>query len=349
MEKASDISILIALLPQYRLINSLYEQVADSLKLSFEYQCHITDFYNTFKDTQAFEKTVLNLLLAADKEKSATVINNLRTEINKNINIYIAHKELFDKTNTFEVCSSRHEPLYLEIEGQLKDTNKLWQELTQIRNSLESASWKNDNVAIQRLTKEEERVENLYRKEQEKLNGFYQLQKESDENAFQYIKNVFGEIFKLSSSFSSLLNNYFPVEKEKEEDATLISEPESISAESESASEQDIHPAIEPDMIFRTNMYNKFLLLEKKLITDKYLDENLNWKSVHDNGKSDIKRLVTFLMGLLDNKYFLPGKNTQIKTFFETRYHITIGQNFEPKRREPLLNNYKVVFYDYPF
>lgn len=349
MEKANDISILIVLLPQYRLINSLYEQVADSLMLSFEWQCHITDFYNTFKDTQAFEKAVLNLLLATDKEKSATVINNLRIEINKNINIYISHKEPFDKINTLEVCSNRNEPLYLEIEEQLKDTNKLWQELTQIRNSLESASWKNDNIATQRLTKEEERVENIYRKEQEKLNRFYQLQKESDKDAFKYIKNVFGKIFKLSSSFSSLLNNYFPVEKEKEEDATLISEAEPISTESEAASEQDIHPAIEPDMIFRTNMYNKFLLLEKKLITDKYLDENLNWTSIHDNGKPDIKRLVTFLVGLLDNKYFMAGRDPKIKTFFEIRYHIIIGQNFEPKRREPLLNDYKVVFCDYSF
>lgn len=349
MEKANDISILIALLPQYRLINSLYEQVADSLKLSFKWQCHITDFHNTFKDTQAFEKAVLNLLLATDKEKSATVINNLRIEINKNLNIYIAHKEPFDKINTLEVCSNRNEPLYLEIEGQLKDTNKLWKELAQIRNSLESASWKNDNVATQRLTKEEERVENLYRREQETLNRFYQLQKESDEDAFQYIKNVFGEIFELSSSFSSLLDNYFPIEKEKEEDASFISEPELIPAESESASEQDVHPAIEPDMIFRTNMLNKLLILEQKLIADKYLNEELHWLSAHENGKPDIKRLVTFLVGLLDNKYFLPGKDPKIKAFFEARYYITIGQNFERRRRESLFDDYKVVFYDYPF
>lgn len=32
-------SLLTDLLPQYRLINSIYEQVADSLKLSFESQC----------------------------------------------------------------------------------------------------------------------------------------------------------------------------------------------------------------------------------------------------------------------------------------------------------------------
>jgi hypothetical protein len=89
--------------------------------------------------------------------------------------------------------------------------------------------------------------------------------------------------------------------------------------------------------------------LEKKLIEDKYLNPELHWISVHENGKPDIKRLVTFLVGLLDNKYFLPGRDPKIKNFFESRYHITIGQNFERKRREPLLGDYKAVFHDYPF
>jgi hypothetical protein len=34
---------------------------------------------------------------------------------------------------------------------------------------------------------------------------------------------------------------------------------------------------------------------------------------------------------------------------FESRYHITIGQNFERKRREPLLGEFKAVFYNYAF
>lgn len=58
---------------------------------------------------------------------------------------------------------------------------------------------------------------------------------------------------------------------------------------------------IEPDMVFRTRMYEKFLALEQKLLNDKYLDTELHWISLHDNGKPDIKRLVMFLVGLLDN------------------------------------------------
>lgn len=207
--------MLVALLPKYRLLNSLCQQIADSLALSFDNQCYITDFYNEFKDEQALEKDLLNMLLSADKEKSAPLITNLRAEINKNIDIYIAHKELFNGIDTLKVCTDRHNPLRIEIAGQLKDTNILWQELTQARNSLESASWKNDKIAILRFTQEEERIESRYQKEQEKLDELYRQQKESDNYAFRYTNNMFGSIFELSSSFLSLLDNYFPVEKEK--------------------------------------------------------------------------------------------------------------------------------------
>lgn len=44
------------------------------MKLSYENQCSITDFYNEFKDNQHFEKSVLNILLSGDKEKSSPII-----------------------------------------------------------------------------------------------------------------------------------------------------------------------------------------------------------------------------------------------------------------------------------
>lgn len=70
-------------------------------------------------------------------------------------------------------------------------------------------------IATQRLTIEEERLENSYKKEQEKLEELYRKQKESNKNALQYTVNVFSSIHELSGSFLSLLENYFPIEKEK--------------------------------------------------------------------------------------------------------------------------------------
>lgn len=219
MKNASNISMLVTLIPQYRLLNSLYQQIVENLKLSYDDQRCITDFYNEFNDKQAFEKAVMNILLSTEKEKSTPIIVNLKTELCKNIDIYTANKDFFDGINTINVCAKRHNPLHIEIEGQLKDTNKLWQELTRVRNSLESANWKNDKMATLRLMEEEERLESLYKKEQEKLQSLYQRQNESDKNASQYIENRFEDISELSSSLSSLLDNYFPVEKEKKQTA----------------------------------------------------------------------------------------------------------------------------------
>ena len=319
------LSLLIDLLPKYRQLNSLYQKATDNSILNFEEQCSITDFHNEFKDTQFFEKAVLNLLLSADKERQMQIISNLRTEISKNIAIYTTHKELFDGIDTVKVCASRYNPLHIEIEEQQKDINKIWQKLIQIRNSLESASWNNDKITIQRLTNEEERLENSYKKEQTKIQILYKQKEESDKHAIQYSENQFGNIHELSQSFLTVINGYFPEKKEKTEG---------------NQTNQSELTEIEPDTIFRTRMYEKFLSLEQKLIRDKYRNNTLHWIAMHDNRKPDIKSLITFMVALLDNKYFLPNKDPKIKSFFESRYHINIGQNFERKRRESLIDEY---------
>ncbi|MFA7492220.1 MAG: hypothetical protein WCZ43_01730 [Proteiniphilum sp.] len=181
------ISLLTELLPRYRSVNILYRETVDKFVLSFDAQCTITDFYKEFNDVQAFEKAVMNILLSTDKEKSVLITSNLRTEIHKNIDIYTSNKDFFDRINAINVCAERHNPLNIEIDGQLKNTNKLWKELTQVRNSLESASWQDDKIATQRLTKEEERLEQTYKKEQEKLKILYEQQKESDNHASKYL------------------------------------------------------------------------------------------------------------------------------------------------------------------
>jgi hypothetical protein len=68
-----------------------------------------------------------------------------------------------------------------------------------------------------------------------------------------------------------------------------------------------------------------------------------------ENVFGSIYELGCSFIALMDNKYFLPGKDPKVKSFFESRYHIQIGQNFERKRREPLLNEYKAVFFEYQF
>ena len=106
---------------------------------------------------------------------------------------------------------------------------------------------------------------------------------------------------------------------------------------------------ISPEEVFRTRMYDRFRVLEDRLIQAGDLDKDLHWIALHKNGKPDIRRLVTLIVGLLDNDYFLPNRDVAIRLFFETRYHIIIGQNFEKKRREILREIYKTTFHDLTF
>jgi len=263
------LSLLTELLPQYRLLNSLCLNIVENSVLYFEEQCAITDFHNQFNDKTVFEKTIVNLILSTDKEKQQQIISNLKTEISKNIDTYTTHKDFFNEIDTRKVCTNRYNPIRIETEGQSEIVNKLWQELTLIRGNLESASWNNNKIKIQRLTQEEEKVEKLYKIEQEKLQELYQQQKESNNHAFRYTKNVFENIHELSLFHISLLNSYFSDERKNEIVPESVSEPE----------EQNIAgntTKIEPDMIFRIKMYEKFLILEQRLIKDNYLNTELH-------------------------------------------------------------------------
>ena len=156
-------------------------------------------------------------------------------------------------------------------------------------------------------------------------------------------KNYYRKIYDLSWAAASILDAYFPDEQKTDVAVDVPAkqqEPEELSKSGRT---------IAPDEIFRTRMYDKFREIEARLIRDKYLDENLNWMPRHKNDKPDIKKLVTLLAALIDNNYFLPNRDAGIKAFFEARYRLSIGQNFERKRREPLLGEYKAAFYNYPF
>jgi hypothetical protein len=143
-----------------------------------------------------------------------------------------------------------------------------------------------------------------------------------------------------------VLDNYSPIEKEK----TSEFEPTFVNTEISPELEPQIE--IEPTTIFKTNMYEKFLTLEQKLISDRFLDENNNWIYAKKNKKEPSKQiLATFLTGLLENNYFLPNKDSKIQDFFEDRYKINLGENFQPARRHQneYSKRYKATFYNYPF
>ncbi len=160
------------------------------------------------------------------------------------------------------------------------------------------------------------------------------------ENVAWIVKDYYTAICAASRSFVAILDSYFPIEEKKATAVPTMKESDEQPTEVKS---------ISADEIFRSRMFDKFRELEARLIKLGDFDDKLHWQAKHKNGKPDIKRLVTFLAGLLDNGYFLPNRDTAIKRFFEERYHLLIGQNFERRRREPLTKIYRSIFYDLPF
>lgn len=328
------------LLLLYREINTIVSTVIDDRDISFPEQCTLTNFYNSYKEKKAFEQMILDIVIAVDEQKCFLLLNQLHTEIVKNVSLYESSKDILDGIDIdglYNGVASRYDEL---IKQQSEITAEVRKELNTVNGSPEAIGFReHTKEEKQRLEREHDYLTKIYIEEKDKLESLYDEKRKLELEVAKYSKNIFAEISGLSRSFLSIVENYITVPvKEKKPEIEFIPEPQTQS-----------RTEINPDNIFRLKMYDKFLELERRLIKECDLDKNLHWIAKHKNDKPDIKRLVTFLTALEDNKYFIPGRDSRIKAFFESRYNITIGQNFEKKRREPLKSEYKAVFYEYPF
>lgn len=286
-------------------------------------------FYNKYGDAKVFQTNLLNLILASSIEKASIITIPLLVLLQENISRYKESKEVLKSLNCYNLVEQSlqyYKDKRVSLENDL-ELIKTYPYPTEVERQ----------ILIDETRKELSELSGEEEKERKRIAPFG--------------KNFFPGIYQLSKELAVYIDAYIPEGGNIAIDYSKISEHNSTSNIPE---KNDVKVEIEePDMIFKSKMYERFLILERKLVTDKYLKENpnkeLHWLSTHENGKPDIKQLVTFLVGLLDNNYFLPNKDPKIKTFFESRYHITIGQNFERKRREPLRNGYKIVFHDYQF
>ena len=128
-----------------------------------------------------------------------------------------------------------------------------------------------------------------------------------------------------------------------------INEVFKSASENTAKKEIELNQAIvREEQIFHSNMFSKLLLIEEYLIKDGFLNENLEWVTKL-NGKKDIKSLIAFLCILLEKEYFFSKRDIRIKRFFEERYEISLGENFQAARRQQYANEWKILFYNYPF
>ena len=248
------------------------------------------------------------------------VLTRLRDLIRENIHICETRKEFFRQVCFGDLCRLQEDYLFARKRTSLLSDRKLIEEYPYPTEREREELLRENRVELNELDNERA----AYRRE----------------NAGWIGMDYYTAIYEMSRFSTTVLDSYFPVEKK-----TITAAPTTI----ESADQPTEFKSISPDEIFRSRMFDKFRELEKRLVKSGDLGEDLHWQAKHKNDKPDIKRLVAFLAGLIDNDYFLPNRDTLIKRFFEERYRISIGQNFERRRREPLMKIYRTIFYDLPF
>lgn len=173
----------------------------------------ITDFYQKYKDTRVFEQAIINLILSTDKEKHLPLIQNLSTEVSKNLDFYNDNLDFLTNIDTHKICIQESKQFDKAIKYQSQKANEFWQELIVIRGNLESASFKGEQARTDQLMKEEESTNTLYKEEQRKLDLLYAQQRECQNKAFKYLDNVFYKVAELSKSFLTILASHTDTNK----------------------------------------------------------------------------------------------------------------------------------------
>ncbi|MDD2962116.1 hypothetical protein [Bacteroides sp.] len=333
---------IVEFLPLYRDVNRITSAVALGEAVSYAGQKTITDFYRQFSDAKIFERMVLEIVTQKERAISDLLLSSIKSEISAYGSMYRMTRLCLDALNPETVCRKESQRFDRGIRCQMEIANNYSKELNQINGSLDAIGYREHTPQEEeRLWQQHEYLTARYSEEKERLSSLYDQQREITTETSQYTENVFEMLYNLSLEFESIINKYLP---------TATSEP-SLEIKEQTAPTEELVQVnkIDPDTIFHAKKFEKFLVLEQKLIANQYLSPELHWVSTHENGKADIKRLIIFLTGLVENEYFLPNRDPKIKTFFEARYRIAIGQNFEKSRRKPYIGEYKMVFYDYPF
>lgn len=308
-------------------LTSLY----DSLNKRWQNDTCASDLYQSYRQSEYHEiyeklneyniESIILGIIANSLDKK--VLTRLRVLLYDNIQTYQTRQADFSSIDFSKIYSLHEEHLF---------TNKF----------ALLAKDKEDISNFSHPTEQEKEM--LLKENQQEKNLLENERSEYIRSNIWMLKDFYSFIYEITKSSISIIESYFPAETAF--DRTKCNQKEKDAVEPKPEAPQDI----DPDTIFRTGMFNKFLILEKRLIEDKYMDENLNWVAKLDTTKrTDIRTLIIFLVGLLDNKYFLPGKDPKVRTFFENRYNIKIGQNFEKSRRTELDNQYRITFLYYPF
>ena len=222
---------ILIMIPQYGELNRIYSDFIVSHTFSFDKQKFITNFYKQYNDTKAFEAAILELVLDKQKEQYTLILDSLRAEIEKNMMLYEKYPLLDDEIIS-RVCYHFADRYNIDIEEQLEVTQRLNKPLNEAYNRYDSIGYREHTAEEEKQAeKEYERCKAEYEKEKEELNRLYELQKQARKEAFQYIENCCGDIYKLSFHFMEILAKYIPVAKDKPDEPNKQETQQDVSKE----------------------------------------------------------------------------------------------------------------------
>ena len=222
---------ILIMIPQYGELNRIYSDFIVSHTFSFDKQKFITNFYKQYNDTKAFEAAILELVLDKQKEQYTLILDSLRAEIEKNMMLYEKYPLLDDEIIS-RVCYHFADRYNIDIEEQLEVTQRLNKPLNEAYNRYDSIGYREHTAEEEKQAeKEYERCKAEYEKEKKELERLYELQKQAKKEAFQYIENCCGDIYKLSFHFMEILAKYIPVAKDKPDEPNKQETQQNVSKE----------------------------------------------------------------------------------------------------------------------
>ena len=206
------------MIPQYGELNRIYAEIASGKGLSFEKQKFVSDFYNQYKDAQAFEASLVKLMLEVDADRYSLLLNSLKQEITSNVSMYNASQALFGNLDIQDVCRQYADRFDWSINGQMGVTKECNKELLEANGALEAVGFRvHDRQEEDLLERRYERCKLEYEQQKAKLDELYELKKQATEEVLQCLKNRFKDISELGSSLLSILEKYVADQKKKEE------------------------------------------------------------------------------------------------------------------------------------
>ncbi|MBA0882737.1 type 1 periplasmic-binding domain-containing protein [Flavobacterium undicola] len=245
------------LIPSYRKLNKIYEDVLYRQELIYEEQRAVFDFYERFCEIQSFESIIIELINDSQKEDRELLIGKINQEINKNNSLYKENKSFFDNIDLYEVCKEYYNRNNQNIAFQATTHKEAYERHLKTEKALREAN-EEDKKNYQSTYNH---FREIWEKEKNKHYRLLDLKRELEKETYKYHTNTFGINNKLSNAFLDSLEYYFPVKEKRSikpinNDETTYFETELISKIYKVCNNEQFEYVTELDFIFSINLYS---------------------------------------------------------------------------------------------